>query len=117
MIPLLLIFVSPTLAAYGRSTTSAIGKEPFLPPHSPQNSVKLLAKEPLFALITRFLELKLVGGSGPHEGNILVGGLPVCDDGHEFNQHGMRNALVVCRFYNRTKEAAKNSTWQNIFNF
>merc|ERR1719237_293074 len=37
-------------------------------------------------------EVELVGGSGPHEGNILVGGLPVCDDGHD-----AQNALVVCR--------------------
>ena len=37
-------------------------------------------------------ELTLVGGSGPHEGNILVGGLPVCDDHHDHE-----NALVVCR--------------------
>ena len=37
-------------------------------------------------------EVRLVGGSGPHEGNILVGGLPVCDDGHD-----AQNALVVCR--------------------
>ena len=42
MILLILIFVSPTFAAYGRSTTSA--KEPFLPT---QNSVKLLTKEHL----------------------------------------------------------------------
>ena len=34
-----------------------------------------------------------MGGSGPHEGNIFVGGLPVCDDGHD-----AQNALVVCRF-------------------
>ena len=40
-----------------------------------------------------FAEVELVGGSGPHEGNILVGGLPVCDDGHD-----AQNALVVCRF-------------------
>ena len=39
--------------------------------------------------------MKLVGGSGPHEGNILVGGLPVCDDHHD-----AQNALVVCRFAN-----------------
>ena len=37
-------------------------------------------------------ETTLVGGSGPYEGNILVGGLPVCDDHHNAN-----NALVVCR--------------------
>ena len=34
-----------------------------------------------------------MGGSGPHEGNIFVGGKPVCDD-----YHGVQNALVVCRF-------------------
>ena len=44
-------------------------------------------------LILGFPELHLVGGSGPHEGNILVGGRPVCDDGHN-----AQNALVVCRF-------------------
>ena len=37
--------------------------------------------------------MKLVGGSGPHCGNIIVGGRPVCDDGHDAD-----NALVVCRF-------------------
>ena len=41
---------------------------------------------------TCFPEVKLVGGSGPHEGNIFVGGLPVCDDYHD-----AQNALVVCR--------------------
>ena len=40
-------------------------------------------------------EVKLVGGEGPHEGNILVGGLPVCDDHHD-----AQNALVVCRCSN-----------------
>ena len=44
-------------------------------------------------LIIGLPELHLVGGSGPHEGNILVGGRPVCDDGHN-----AQNALVVCRF-------------------
>ena len=34
-----------------------------------------------------------MGGSGPHEGNIFVGGFPVCDD-----HHGVENARVVCRF-------------------
>ena len=38
-------------------------------------------------------EVKLLGGSGPHEGNIFVGGFPVCDD-----HHGVENARVVCRF-------------------
>ena len=45
-----------------------------------------------FVLIQIIKEVKLVGGSGPHEGNILVGGLPVCDDSHD-----SENALVVCR--------------------
>ena len=44
-----------------------------------------------------------MGGSGPHEGNIFVGGLPVCDDHHD-----AQNALVVCRF-------AKNSGTREIF--
>ena len=34
-----------------------------------------------------------MGGQGPHCGNIIVGGRPVCDDGHN-----AANALVVCRF-------------------
>ena len=29
----------------------------------------------------------------PSSGNILVGGQPVCDDGHSY-----KNAFVVCRF-------------------
>ena len=37
-------------------------------------------------------EVKLVGGSGSHEGNIFVGGLAVCDDYHDAD-----NARVVCR--------------------
>jgi len=37
-------------------------------------------------------DVKLIGGSGPHEGNIFVDGLPVCDDHHD-----AENALVVCR--------------------
>ena len=36
--------------------------------------------------------LKLVGGSGPHEGNVFVNGRPVCDDGWDDN-----DARVVCR--------------------
>ena len=43
-------------------------------------------------------EVKLVGGQGPHCGNIIVGGRPVCDDGHN-----AANALVVCRFAQNTK--------------
>ena len=44
-----------------------------------------------------------MNGSGPHEGNIVVGGLPVCDDLHD-----AQNALVVCRF-------AKNRGMREIF--
>ena len=44
-----------------------------------------------------------MNGTGPHEGNIVVGGLPVCDDLHD-----AQNALVVCRF-------AKNSGTREIF--
>ena len=47
----------------------------------------------LLTLICETSEVRLVGGSGPHEGNILVGGLPVCDDLHD-----AQNAQVVCRF-------------------
>ena len=43
-------------------------------------------------MIEHVPEVKLVGGSGPHEGHIFVGGLPVCDD-----DHNAKNALVVCR--------------------
>ena len=43
-------------------------------------------------LIEHVPEVKLVGGSGPHEGHIFVGGLPVCDD-----DHNAENAIVVCR--------------------
>ena len=62
-------------------------------------------------LILGFPELHLVGGSGPHEGNILVGGRPVCDDGHN-----AQNALVVCRFpflswCNDIKQATENSDY------
>ena len=46
-----------------------------------------------FCFDRKTAELTLVGGSGPHEGNIHVDGLPVCDDHHNAN-----NALVVCRF-------------------
>ena len=38
-------------------------------------------------------DVNLVGGSGPHEGNIFVGEKPVCDD-----EHNAMVALVVCRF-------------------
>ena len=46
-----------------------------------------------------------MGGSGPHEGNIFVGGLPVCDDFHDHN-----NAVVVCRFHGAQNVFHKDST-------
>merc|ERR1712212_445773 len=42
-----------------------------------------------------YAEVELVGGSGPQEGNILVWGRPVCDDGHP--DFGAQTAQVVCR--------------------
>ena len=51
-----------------------------------------LIKPPGNCAQNMFSEVKLVGGSGPHEGNIFVGGLPVCDDYHD-----AANARVVCR--------------------
>ena len=57
-------------------------------------------------LILGFPELHLVGGSGPHEGNILVGGRPVCDDGHN-----AQNALVVCSFPFDIKQATENNDY------
>jgi len=36
--------------------------------------------------------IELVGGSGPHEGNVMIRGQPVCDD-----DWGGEDALVVCR--------------------
>merc|ERR1712055_31754 len=36
--------------------------------------------------------IELVGGSGPHEGNVMIRGQPVCDD-----HWGGEDALVVCR--------------------
>ena len=62
-----------------------------LPSLSPVCQLDIL--DLLQMLILGLPELHLVGGSGPHEGNILVGGRPVCDDGHN-----VQNALVVCRF-------------------
>ena len=51
-----------------------------------------------------------MGGSGPHEGNIFVGGLPVCDDYHD-----AQNALVVCRFakHRRMREILITFLFQN----
>ena len=45
----------------------------------------------------------LVGGSGPHEGNIMVNGQPVCDDGSE--AHRAATAGVVCRFLMLSNDA------------
>ena len=42
--------------------------------------------------------VELVGGSGPHEGNVIINGQPVCDDGSF--EYGTQNAQVVCRFGN-----------------
>jgi len=44
--------------------------------------------------------LELVGGSGPNEGNILLNGRPVCDDGYQ--NYGPQNAQVVCRMLGYT---------------
>ena len=40
--------------------------------------------------------IKLVGGKNEREGNIMVGGKPVCDDGSQ--RYGKAVAQVVCRF-------------------
>ena len=37
--------------------------------------------------------LELVGGAGPHEGNIMISGRPVCDHGRN-----PENAEVICRY-------------------
>ena len=49
------------------------------------------------------LGLSLVGGSGPHEGNIMVNGQPVCDDGTE--EYRAATAAVVCRFIHISNDA------------
>ena len=41
-------------------------------------------------------KIKLVGGEKEWEGNIIVGGKPVCDDASE--KYGKKVAQVVCRF-------------------
>ena len=41
-------------------------------------------------------KIKLVGGKNEWEGNIMVGGKPVCDDGAK--NYGEAVAHVVCRF-------------------
>ena len=53
---------------------------------------ELLACWPFFLSII-ISEIELVGGSGPHEGNIMVRGEPICDD-----IATPENALVVCRY-------------------
>ena len=40
---------------------------------------------------------ELLGGSGPHEGNLFVNRKPVCDDHFTEEAHGPMNAYVVCR--------------------
>merc|ERR1719458_2164890 len=44
--------------------------------------------------------VELVGGSGPHEGNVIINGQPVCDDGSF--EYGTQNAQVVCRMLGDT---------------
>jgi deleted-in-malignant-brain-tumors protein 1 len=44
--------------------------------------------------------VELVGGSGPHEGNVIINGQPVCDDGSF--EYGTQNAQVVCRMLGYT---------------
>ena len=41
-------------------------------------------------------KIMLDGGKNEREGNIMVGGKPVCDDGSE--RYGNAVAQVVCRF-------------------
>ena len=41
-------------------------------------------------------KIMLDGGKNEREGNIMVGGKPVCDDGAK--KHGKAAAQVVCRF-------------------
>jgi deleted-in-malignant-brain-tumors protein 1 len=47
-----------------------------------------------------FIPIELVGGTGPHEGNVMINGLPVCDDGSF--EYGTQNAQVVCRMLGYT---------------
>ena len=37
--------------------------------------------------------IELVGGAGPHEGNIMINNRPVCDHGRN-----PENAEVICRY-------------------
>ena len=53
----------------------------------------LKSKNNLFLLFKKITVIELVGGSGPHEGNIMLHGRPVCDD-----IATPENAQVVCRF-------------------
>ena len=48
----------------------------------------------MYIIIT--ITVALVGGSRPQEGNIMVNGQPVCDDGSE--AYRAATARVVCRF-------------------
>ena len=76
-------------------------------------------------------KIKLVGGKNEREGNIMVGGKPVCDDGSE--RYGNAVAQVVCRFiffwpkiiiyiflttiYHNNKKIAKGAwvLWRKIY--
>ena len=57
--------------------------------------------------------MALVGGSRPQEGNIMVHGQPVCDDGSAYRA---ANARVVCRFTYISNDAVQ-STIANFANF
>ena len=51
--------------------------------------------------------LELRGGSGPHEGNVYINGLPVCeDDETNVNQWRRPEANVVCRMFGYVGAAA-----------
>ena len=49
--------------------------------------------------------MALVGGSRPQEGNIMVNGQPVCDDGTE--EYRAATAAVVCRFIHVSNDAVQ----------
>ena len=55
----------------------------------------------MYIIITPIVAL--VGGSRPQEGNIMVNGQPVCDDGSE--AYRAATAAVVCRFIHISNDA------------
>ena len=57
----------------------------------------------MYVIIT--LIVALVGGSRPQEGNIMVHGQPVCDDGSE--AYRAATARVVCRFIHISNDAVQ----------